>query len=666
MQSACLRRWTRHPYLSLIVAAVIPTLALAQMAEPADPPAIEPLTPTLGPEQIRTGMQGYGLTVFQGTKVEPFPIEVVSVMLDFGPDRAVIWIRCPGERMQLSGPVQGMSGSPIYVWDDGEPHELGQGGKLIGAFAYGFGASKDCYVGVQPIGLMRETAGRVSDPEAAAAIGPRGASPGQTAAVLKQLITQADRLGVAPDRRWRAEAILTLIDPLGTSAAVTADPIDAVGRAPSVALSLAIPSQPTADLFAPMLRPMGVLPIAVPSRGRSMSGHLGAVAGNPPPGIDAEAIRFEPGSVLSIPLAHGPLDMSAIGTVTEVLPDGRVTAFGHAMFGEGDAAVPMATGFVHMVMPSLFGSFKLGGSGAIRGTIVRDENSAVVGVPGESFSLAPVDVTIDMPGQETINYHYEVVRHRRLTPFIAAIVVLQSLTAVTDLPTQNTTRLTGEIRFSGGHTLAIDSAFADAASVEVLTELFPVLHAMITNPHEPLQLESMAVHATVDPISRAGSLLNARLNRARYAPGDTLGISLQTQSYSEAPAERLIELEIPAGLAEGEYDLIVCDAPTYMQTLFETHPHLLEAANTADLKAAVQRVLSVANDSMYVVLQLPETGIAVGRQEMPRLPSSYRALVETATSTATTPYYEWVEKTIPMGGVIRGAVHFTINVRDEI
>ncbi len=119
-------------------------------------------TPTMSLKDVRIGMKGYGLTVFHGTKIEPFPIEVISVAYTAGmdqtssPNRGIIWIRSKEPRMVESGPVQGMSGSPIYLWPKGEEHQLGEGGKLIGAFAFGFSYPKQCIVGVQPIEYMQE------------------------------------------------------------------------------------------------------------------------------------------------------------------------------------------------------------------------------------------------------------------------------------------------------------------------------------------------------------------------------------------------------------------------------------------------------------------------------------------------------------------------------
>ena len=94
----------RHLFVTALALSV--SLAYAKDIDPAKP------TPILPFDQVRVGMKGYGLTVFHGIAIEPFAVEVVSVMRDFAPKKGVVWVRCPDERMQLTGPVEGMSGSP--------------------------------------------------------------------------------------------------------------------------------------------------------------------------------------------------------------------------------------------------------------------------------------------------------------------------------------------------------------------------------------------------------------------------------------------------------------------------------------------------------------------------------------------------------------------------
>ena len=92
---------------------------------------------------VKPGMVGQALTVFQGTKPEPFKVRVVSVMHNFLPKQDVILIRAEDPRVEFSGIVAGMSGSPVYI-----------DGKLVGAVAYAWSFAKEPLGGVTPIESM--------------------------------------------------------------------------------------------------------------------------------------------------------------------------------------------------------------------------------------------------------------------------------------------------------------------------------------------------------------------------------------------------------------------------------------------------------------------------------------------------------------------------------
>jgi len=92
---------------------------------------------------IKPGMKGYGLTVFSGTKIERFDVEVVSIMKQAMGKMDLILIRMSGGPLAHSGIVAGMSGSPVYINE-----------KLIGAVAYGWTFAKDPIAGVTPIHEM--------------------------------------------------------------------------------------------------------------------------------------------------------------------------------------------------------------------------------------------------------------------------------------------------------------------------------------------------------------------------------------------------------------------------------------------------------------------------------------------------------------------------------
>src|SRR3954466_13804053 len=98
--------------------------------------------------EVRPGMKGYGLSVFSGTKIERFDVEVIDILRKFNPTYDVVLIKAKGQNLEHTGSVAGMSGSPIFLKDD-QGRE-----RMIGAFAYGWPLVKDPVAGGQPIEYM--------------------------------------------------------------------------------------------------------------------------------------------------------------------------------------------------------------------------------------------------------------------------------------------------------------------------------------------------------------------------------------------------------------------------------------------------------------------------------------------------------------------------------
>src|SRR2546428_3733005 len=92
--------------------------------------------------QVRAGMQGYAYTIFAGDQVEKFNLEVIGVLENFlGPKQSIILVQLKGPKVEHTGVVAGMSGSPVYL-----------DGKLAGALSLKLGIfTKEPIAGVTPI-----------------------------------------------------------------------------------------------------------------------------------------------------------------------------------------------------------------------------------------------------------------------------------------------------------------------------------------------------------------------------------------------------------------------------------------------------------------------------------------------------------------------------------
>src|ERR1700729_2510049 len=124
-----------------VVCLFFSLIAVAQKPDSAQTP------PTIPVSQIHVGMRGVAYTVFQGVKPESMEVEVLGVLRNVnGPKGDVILVRLHGQKVEYTGVVAGMSGSPVYI-----------DGKLAGALAFRIGEfSKEPIAGVTPIADMLE------------------------------------------------------------------------------------------------------------------------------------------------------------------------------------------------------------------------------------------------------------------------------------------------------------------------------------------------------------------------------------------------------------------------------------------------------------------------------------------------------------------------------
>jgi SpoIVB peptidase S55 len=120
-------------FLTLFLQCAVATCVLAK---PQESSAIIPLS------EVRAGMQGYAYTIFAGDQIEKFDLEVIGIMPNFlGPKQSIILVELKGPKVEHTGVVAGMSGSPVYLE-----------GKLAGALSLKLGIfTKEAIAGVTPI-----------------------------------------------------------------------------------------------------------------------------------------------------------------------------------------------------------------------------------------------------------------------------------------------------------------------------------------------------------------------------------------------------------------------------------------------------------------------------------------------------------------------------------
>ena len=156
---------------------------------------------------VRAGQHAIGKTVFSGSKIEEFQVEILGVLQNVGPRQSIILARLSGGPLAQTGVMQGMSGSPVYM-----------DGRLMGAVALAFNFSKEPIAGIRPIEEMLAVgdSSHSAAPKVASNAVPKVASnvdsfasklidiatpvsfSGFTAGTLEQFAPQLKKLGLEP------------------------------------------------------------------------------------------------------------------------------------------------------------------------------------------------------------------------------------------------------------------------------------------------------------------------------------------------------------------------------------------------------------------------------------------------------------------------------------
>jgi hypothetical protein len=647
-------RLRRHAVLLGLVGAGTLVPPVTRAAEAVVPATAQPAKGTavfdpnrhMRVSEVKPGMSGFGLSVFSGTKVERFEVEVISVLHKFNPKTDVVLIRCRGQNLEHTGAVAGMSGSPVYLRDENGKD------RMIGAFAYGWPLSKDPVAGVQPIEYMLDI------PLGSASPGTGDGKPvaGEGAGGERK------PAGAEARGRWSIDDAMKAWDLYASGQRGGAQPLDAKGPLPKAQGAmrlepLATPlmtsgiSPKLLETFGPVFAAQGLTPLQAGGGSSKSNGKSDA--------------QLEPGSVLAVPLLVGDMDMTAIGTATEVI-DGKVYGFGHPFNNEGKVTLPMGPGSIDHVVASISTSFKLGSITEPAGTITADRSVGIAGRIGASPEMVPIDLRVTYAdGSADEKYHFDGVKHPRFTPLLAGMAIMSALGGTNDLPQYNTVDYEIDLQFSNGKTIKLSDTVANAADRDLFRFIGMPLLTAADNPFERVLVSKVSGTVKVSNEVRLAQITEVNLPRSKYRPGETLKAYVEFKKFRGGEGIVPVEMELPKDLPEGNYQLVISDWTKYMQDEQASKPFRFTGETVDELFDALRDFTSIRQNAIYLRLVRAADGVAIGRTAMPKLPSSRRQMLLGAGRSGTTRFISSATRAVPMDNVMQGAAEFVITIDDD-
>jgi len=470
----------------------------------------------MGIDEINPGMTGYGKTVFEGTKIEKFDIEVIGVLrkVDFGFDMILIKVKSGPVLDKKFQTVEGMSGSPIYIDD-----------RLIGAYAYGWEFQQEAIAGVTPIANMLECT-----------------QPGSvTPPLVGSLVPRDKVLKIGSHTITRIKVASTTTD----------------------AQALQAKSDPTTMVLSPVATPLfvsGMSDSALAPLQKLFSRHnMQVLAG--PGQVAGPSPKLEAGSAVAVSLMDGDANLSAVGTVTYVKGD-TVLCFGHPFTGMGQMDMPLSTAYVHGILSSAKSSFKLASPIERVGATISDRQFAVAGTLNKPCNTLPVSLYLNEPERQfTRRYAVDMIQNPELTPLILYLLVLSNGAGQMGDLAQDQGSFTARMVVSTDKygDITQDMVHAPMASASPLPflDFYLLTSALAQNPYETVPIKKIFIDLKYSHERNVASIEKVISDHEVVHPGDTVNLTVKIRPFNKPVETRNITVKVPENMRDSAMVVLV-------------------------------------------------------------------------------------------------------------
>ncbi|MBY0548269.1 MAG: hypothetical protein K2W95_13320 [Candidatus Obscuribacterales bacterium] len=534
--------------------------------------------------EVKPGMTGYGLSVFQGMKVEKFDVQVIGTVKKFLNGRDAILVKLGGPAMANNNVIRGMSGSPIYINE-----------KLIGAVSFGFDFQKDPIAGVTPV---------------------------------------VDMLDSLADNTERTPISKLNLTPLEI----------AKGNGNG---SMIVPSAAGGLKPVPLLSPIGLSGFSARAE-KFLSTQFGeyglqvssGAAGGTNPGLStatvaAAAKEMKPGSAASVLLSSGDFTSAGTGTVTARFGN-KVIAFGHPMMSAGAVDFPLSTAFVHKVISSLSVSFKLASPVTEIGTLTADRPWSVGGQIGRTPKMIPVSFSVvDEMRKIKRTFNCKVVDHPQMTPALLAATTMSAIDATHQFSGPYVAKVNSVVEADGIEPIARQDCFGSNITPHSLFEqLFSMMmgdpiaayvhrtaNSIVDNDYQRASIKSFKLKITLQDGRETANIDRVYVEKPYAAPGEQVKVMCVLKPYNKPQRTETLSFQIPRDAPDGNLPIAVSggDQIDYVRSrlgISDPEPESLK-----EIADDIRR--QSRGDQLELVAGLPEQTLLIGSTKIIDPPSHW-------------------------------------------
>jgi len=474
--------------------------------------------------EIKPGMKGIGKTVFHGTQIETFQVDIIDLVKGEGGINNFILANLSGDKIEEGGGISaGMSGSPVYIND-----------RLIGAVSSAWEMSEHNICLITPIHKMLEIFKFPYDNYQTTAqeykINNSLCFAGENAS--KIIVKNTMENNSFPELADREEIIFyPVVSPIIINGIK--------GR--------------TLERLSSSLKKFNLMPIQGIGFNENNNINFQEVGERPSNIIEA-------GSAIGIQLTRGDVNITSIGTVTYREGD-KALALGHPFLKKGEVSFLLSAVYIYHSLPNMVMPFKLGAPLNLVGKIVQDREAGILAILNSYPRIIPLKIKVTNINTE-LSYQtgVQIINDYDLLEPLVSNITVQAIDNALDRIGVGTAQVEIEIKGEReGQELSRKNMYysSDDIAIQAITEIPEIIDLIVNNYFEMVNFTEINIDIKIDNKKKIGKIEEIVLEDSSIKPGDCLEAKIKIRPFRGDFIEKTMTIQIPSDTPPCEALLMV-------------------------------------------------------------------------------------------------------------
>jgi len=448
--------------------------------------------------EIKPDMKGIGKTVFHGTKIDTFQVDIIDIVKGESGITHFILAYLSGDKIEESGGIsEGMSGSPVYI-----------NGRLIGAISYAWEMSEHNLCLITPIQEMLRMFNLPYN--------------------YNQVTSQVYQINNSLQDEITFYPIISPVIISGIK-----------GR--------------SLDRLSNSIKKFNIIPIQGVMINETDKVDLQGVG-------ERSSNEIEAGSAIGIQLTRGDVNITSIGTVT-YREGNKILALGHPFLKKGEVSYLISAVYIYHSLPNIIMPFKLGSPLNLVGRVVQDREAGILAILNSYPPVIPLKIQVtNIDSGLSYQMGIQMVNNYDLLEPLISNITVQAVDNALDRIGAGTAQV--EIKIKGkeeGEELYRENMFYSSNDIatKVITEIPEIIDIILNNYFKPVDLTAININIRIDNKKKIGKLEEVILEGSSFKPGDLIKARIKIRPFREELIEKILTIQLPSHLSSGEATLIV-------------------------------------------------------------------------------------------------------------